>query len=382
MVPAKGNPMASTSKAGSVSARRAAMACVVLIGATLATLSPAAAQQPAPTTPPGYCGPVTGLATTWLVEAIDNQTFNQQVADGQAAFDAAYASFSPDDPEPGILQEGLSAYPSVIAPLTDAVAAAGGDYLGVPQATRTQYYQDIAAYMNRLLEYIEPYCSPPTPVGALIEPCEFGPVTLGPLVGVITMGQPVEVTIGGDVTTVGGAVVSDSRTPPDEVVYLQAPDGTTPADVLLDGQANLVVAEISCADVTAGIDQSDFTGLLSASLVGDCVTGLGPLVLSAKESLTDALGVDPFNGGVGAPFVLDVEINGTVQPIVLPGPVTLPVAEDGATPTVTVAGQPIDVDAPSCDDPPSSNAGAPSDSDGTPAVVATTASPLSPRFTG
>ena len=380
--------MASTTKAGSVGARRAVIACVALIGATLATVAPAAAQQSPPTTAPGYCVPVTALAATWLVEAIDNQTFDQQVADGQAAFDAAYAAFSADDPEPGLLQEGLSAYPALIARVTDAVAAAGGNYLDVPEGARASYQQDIARFMGRVLEFIDPYCSPPTapdePLGALIEQCEFGPVTIGPLLGVITKSQAVEVTIGDKVTTVGGKVVSDSRTPPDEVVYLQVSDRTTPDDVLLNGQADLVLAEISCAEVTTGIDQTDFTGLLSASLAGDCETGLGPLELTANESLADALGVDPLNGGVGAPFELDVEINGTgLQSVALPGPVAFPSVATDPIPTVTVDGKPVTVEAPSCDDAPSSDPdSAPSSGDNAPEVVPAPAAPLSPTFTG
>ncbi len=240
--------------------------------------------------------------------------------------------------------------------------------------------------MGCLTVGISPAGAQDAPIGALIERCQFGPVTMGPLLGVITQGEPVRVTIGADVTTVGGAVVSDSRTPPDEVVYLQVPDGTAPGDVLLDGQADLVIAEISCAEVTAGIDQSDFSGLLSASLGGNCAAGLGPLVLTADQSLTDALGVDPLNGGVGAPFQLDVAIDGTVQSIALPGPVTIPgVAGDGAVPAIDVDGATVNVEAPSCADAPSSGPdSAPSSIDTAPSGTEgpPVAAPLSPRFTG
>lgn len=357
------------------------MALAALLGTTLATLAPATAQAAEPVPEPGFCGPVTGFAVVWLADPIDQATYELQLSDGQAAFDAAYASLGPDDPAPGLLQEGLAAFPSVLARLTDAVAAAGGNYLDVPEPTRAVYRQDITTFINRTLAYIEPYCSPPAPAGALFGPCTFGPVSLPTLLGVNTTGRPVTATVDGREYQL---VPHDDTT---DLVIIEVPQGAFEGDVLLDG-VPARVAGIGCSSIADDVDTTGFGNLVKADFVPGCSSPAtqSTLSLDPNKTLLDSVGLPGIYGGGAAPFDLTVEVDGVTKVVPMPEGQQINLDADAKVPVVTVGGETVDVTVrpASCPDAPSSDGdGASNDDRGAAANdAAPTATPLSPRFTG
>ncbi|MEZ5383597.1 MAG: hypothetical protein R2754_17585 [Microthrixaceae bacterium] len=365
---------------------RALGATAALVAAALAGIVPASAQDEAE---PGYCGPVVALMNHWLPEPTTNEQYATQAAEGQAIYDAAYASVGTAEPESGLLQQGLYVFPGLTNALAADVAAAGGNYLDVPAESRAEHRTKIIEFMNGLSDIIAPYCAatpsiPPT--GALVGPCDFGPVALPSLLGVSTRGATVEAAVGDQVYVLGSA--ADPSTAP-ELVFVEVDEGVAAGEVLLNGQVG-PVTRIPCSTVAGPlVGLGDYPALLSAAFTPGCASPAkaAALKLAPNQSLSEAVGIRDIYGGVGAPFALTVEVDGDQQVVPMPVGSRLELDAGASAPTVTVNGQAVEVttlpaecgDAPSSqDDAPSSEDDAPSSQDDGPGAAA----PLSPKFTG
>ena len=360
--------------------RRRSMVLVavgLLFGLPAIAAPPAGAQDGLPS----YCGPLGELLASWSPAPATDAEYAAQADRSPALLQAARDSLNDGGEGAALLQEGLPVFETRLDELAEAVANAGGNLTDVPGAQREELVSNVVLVRNGLGRVRLDHCGS-SAIGAVIEACDFGPVSLPDLVGVITIGDPVDVTINRSVVTVGAAADPGDRTP-GELVFTPIEAGVEVDDLLLDGQPGKIIAELTCDDVTAGIDQSDFTNLISATMQPDCedVTQPERLVLTPNQSLSQALGVAAQNGGDGAPFTLAVEIDG--QTIDVPLPDGLAISAPSAGPAVTVGGIPVPVAFASCGpiDPSSPN-GPPSSTDSAADAPDSASAPLAPAFTG
>lgn len=349
------------------------VAAALVVGLPSVVTTPAGAQDDLP----GYCGPVGELLANWSPAPGTDPDYAAQAARGPDLLQAARDAVVDGDDGAGLVQEGFVLFEGTVDELADAVMAAGGSLSDVPAAEREALVARVVGVRNRFGRILLDNCGP-SPIGAVIEPCQFGPVSMPSLLGVLTEGSPVDVTIDRQVMTVGVMAEPGDRTPED-VVFTQIEPGVDIDDVLLDGQPGLIIAEIGCDEVTTGIDQSDFTGLINASVQPDCDDLSQPerLVIEPNKTLSEALGVDAMNGGVGAPFTLAIEVNGEAIDVPMPEGLVIDAAD--GIPMITVDGRELPVAAVAC--APSSPIDAPS-TPGSPSAPDSAAAPLAPKFTG